>query len=145
MEERTAIFMDLTGGPELVSWFGVAPSFHDAEILEICLRRSDPSLIRIHTWQATGVTDKDGRMKLDKHVVVDFMLRGVVDLNLDGFNHQNVINGLQIGKETRNLWGEMTPLVKVSLDGCFGVDGWITACEVEIAMDTQNVPVKNDD
>jgi hypothetical protein len=49
-----------------------------------------------------------------------------VGLNLSGFNHQNVIFGLQIEKTSESF--------RLTLDGCHGVSGTIEAKEVSILL-----------
>jgi hypothetical protein len=90
-----AIFLDLPGGREFADWFGRVPSFHDAEIVDLHLRRSAPSIIRIHTWHVTP------SFETDKHAVVTFAFDEVVDIELEGFNRQNVISGLVLRRGTR--------------------------------------------
>ncbi|ARQ58088.1 MULTISPECIES: Imm50 family immunity protein [Rhizobium] len=84
----------IAGGPELLAWFGQKPTFHDAEILSLSLNRTGVSELTIHGWIATDGVDQDGYCILDKHAVVTFAFEDIMDLQLDGFSHQNVINGL---------------------------------------------------
>jgi hypothetical protein len=41
----------------MLAWFGHAPSFHDAEIVNITLNRRRPSHLKIHYW----VVEEDGQ------------------------------------------------------------------------------------
>src|SRR4051812_19046055 len=92
--ESAAIYREAPGGADLLSWFGQTPTFHDAEILDLHLRRDLPSLLRVHCWINTGRIDEDRYFILDKHAIVTFALEGVMDLRLEGFSAQNVIGGL---------------------------------------------------
>ena len=95
-DEAASLFSALPGGAELVGWFGYAPSFHDAEILDLHLDRSGVSLLRIHTWRMTRDLDEKRYFILDKHIVVTFSLEKITALKLEGFSGQNVIYGLTL-------------------------------------------------
>ncbi|MBY5817414.1 hypothetical protein HFN60_17470 [Rhizobium leguminosarum] len=84
----------IPGGPELLAWFGQKPTFHDAEILSLALNRTGISELKIRGWIGTDAVDQDGYRVLDKHAVVTFTFEDIMDLQLDGFSRQNVINGL---------------------------------------------------
>jgi hypothetical protein len=88
------IYDNVSGGPELLTWFGEEPTFHDAEVISLSLSRTGPSELKIHGWIATDDVDPNGYIVLDKHAIVTFSLEGVMDLQLDGFSGQNVVGGL---------------------------------------------------
>ena len=46
-EKNTAIYNEVTGGAELLRCFGGEPSFHDAEILGLDLRRKGKTILRL--------------------------------------------------------------------------------------------------
>jgi hypothetical protein len=141
-ENDTAIYDEVPDGPELVSWFGQEPSFHDAEILSLCLRRKGRSVLRLHGWIMTGATGPDGHCVLDRHAVVTFTLDGVMDLQLDGFSTQNVIGGLILRRAPhrpeRGDYLALKPLpqdVEIELEPCYGLDGFIRARSVSITFE----------
>ena len=117
---------ELGGARELCNWFGYWPDFHDAEVVSISLNRSGVSRVSIYTWEMTDKTDKDGYYVQAKHVLVDFSLESIVDLNLNGFSHQNVIAGLTI-ENTKNGY-------RFTLDPCYGVSGVIEAAKASIRL-----------
>jgi hypothetical protein len=93
----------IAGADELVTVFGGWPSFHDAEVLWIRLDRQSygrshgPTIeALIHAFEMTSEIDDDGHYGLRNHVLVHFRFAGVGELQLDGFNHQNVIMELAI-------------------------------------------------
>jgi hypothetical protein len=90
------------------------------------LHHTGSSSLILHTWEMTKEVDKSGYYVLAKHVVVEFVMKDVVGLNLSGFNHQNVIFGLQIEKTSEGF--------RLTLDGCHGVSGTIEAKEVSILL-----------
>ena len=136
------IYDAVPGGAELLRWFGQTPSFHDAEILDIHLRRSGRSILRLHGWINTGKVGPDRAYVLDRHAVVTFELAGVMDLQLDGFSAQNVIGGLTLrrapGRPERHGYLALAPLptdVEIELEPCYGLDGRIRARSVSITFE----------
>ena len=111
--------IDIHGASELRDWFGYWPSFHDAEIISLHLNRRGSSSLRVHTWEMTKEVDEKGHYVLAKHVVVEFILETVSGLSLNGFNHQNVIFGLEVEKIDSGF--------RLTLDNCYGLAGSIEA------------------
>jgi hypothetical protein len=113
-----------------LDWFdGRAPSFHDAEVLEMHLERSGPRcVLKLHAFRMTSEIDARGYYVLDKHVIVTFTLEGVSGLELYDFNHQNALYGLT-----------MTHLdeggLRFELEPAYGLSGHIDATEVRIAFE----------
>jgi hypothetical protein len=97
----------IDGSNKLVAVFGNWPSFHDAEVLWIKLDRHPvPGHIGptfdavIHAFEMTSEVNSQGCYVLRNHVLVHLRFRDVVGLQLDGFNFQNVLCGLDISKLT---------------------------------------------
>lgn len=86
------------GDTDLIAWFdGQVPSFHDAEVLELALDRVQSRCrVKIHAFRMTSETDTEGYFKCVKHVIVTFEFAHVCALELEGFNHQNAIYGLEL-------------------------------------------------
>ena len=83
--------------------FGSWPSFHDFEILSICLdRRGVGMSIRILTWPDRGEAYYEVVLRFD----------GIEDLVLEDFNHQNVMFGLDLSRADDRI--------KVEIDSVFG-------------------------
>ncbi len=61
-----------------------------------------------------------------KHVVVEFTLEGISELDLDGFSQQNVIFGLDIEKTAAGF--------RITLDPCYGLAGTIAAARVAVRI-----------
>jgi hypothetical protein len=114
------------GARELIAWFGYWPSFHDAEVTSIELVRSGVSRISVHTFEATNELNQKGQYICRKHVIVEFLLGGISSLDLNAFNHQNVISGLVLTQAEQGY--------TLELEGCYGVDGAIAAESVEIKL-----------
>ncbi len=103
------IYDQIPGGQALLDWFGYVPSFHDAEIVGLDLRRTGQSLLRIHYFIAPYVAEHEqgGSYVFERHTVVTFALEDIMDLQLDGFSHQNVIGGLTLRRATRPRPGKL--------------------------------------
>lgn len=52
-DQQASVYTSISGGTELLDWFGRVPSFHDAEIIDLHLKRGDSSKLRIHAWNMT--------------------------------------------------------------------------------------------
>ena len=140
-EQDEAIYHEVSGGAELLRWFGRVPSFHDAEILSFDLRRTGQSALRLHGWIMTDKVGEDGFIVLDRHVIVTFAIEGIMDLRLEGFSAQNVIFGLILRRapdrpERRNyLTLSPSPQdIEIELEPCYGLDGLIRARSVAITF-----------
>jgi hypothetical protein len=117
---------EIPGADAVVAWFGGWPSFHDAEVLELCFLRKGTSYLRLHAWIMTDQLDAKGYYVLDKHAVVTFAFEGVTGLELSGFSGQNVINGLEL---------EVSPdSFLLSFDASYGIGGAIEGIKVSVDL-----------
>lgn len=124
------VISDIPGGPELLQWFaGRLPQFHDAEVLSLVLDRNGASaILKLHAFEMTSDLDARGYFIFTRHVVVGFKLSWIGSMELDGFNHQNVLDSLVI---SRIGDGE----VRLDLEPIYGLGGFIQAREMEITME----------
>jgi hypothetical protein len=120
-------FEHLPGGAELCKWYGGVPSFHDAEIIDFHLHRSAPGRFRVHAWQMTDRVDEAGCYVLEKHLVVTFVLEEVIGLELAGFNHQNVIDGVSIKRNS--------DFYELVFEHCWGLSGSVHARRISIEFE----------
>jgi Asp-tRNA(Asn)/Glu-tRNA(Gln) amidotransferase C subunit len=110
----------------LTGIFGRWPSFHDAEVLRITLDRGEsgsfePSLEAvIHVFEMTSEVDDKGYYLLKNHVAVCFRFREIVNLSLEGFNQQNVLQHLAIDHLSDREQDKVK--FKVVFEGIFGVE-----------------------
>ncbi|MEE7476671.1 hypothetical protein [Methylobacterium hispanicum] len=140
-EQDEAIYRKVPGGAELLRWFGRVPSFHDAEILSLDLRRKGQSTLRLHGWITTDKVGEGGFLVLERKAIVSFALDGIMDLQLDGFSKQNVIGGLILrrapDRPERRGYLALDPLpgdIEIELEPCYGLDGLIRARSVSITF-----------
>jgi hypothetical protein len=148
MNETETIYADVPGGPALIAWFGQVPNFHDAEIVSLSLRRRATSSLSIHAWNRTREVDARGYLVLNKHAVVTFTLEDILDIQLGGFSHQNVIADLLLRRALERperrpfYWLDPLPSdFEIELEPCFGLDGIIRCRKVSVTF----VPGKPDD
>ncbi|HEY9715969.1 MAG TPA: Imm50 family immunity protein [Trichormus sp.] len=117
---------NLPGAIEVINWFGYMPSFHDAEVIEICLRRDADSSIAVHCWHTSNELDEHGNFVQIKDAVVTFILTEVSDLALNEFNQQNVIFSLDVTSVDDGFVLEM--------QGSYGVAGTISAKSISVRL-----------
>jgi len=116
----------IPGYSEVVAWFGLWPSFHDAEIVDIHLKRAAASYVRILAWITSTETDSEGYFLREKFATIVIAFDGLRDIHLGGFSSQNVIAGLDL---------EVTETgAKLTLHPCFGVSGTIEAETVRLEV-----------
>ncbi len=119
----------IAGAQQLHDWFGYWPDFHDGEIIDLHLNRTNPSLLRIHIWEMTSDVDKVGYYVSTKNLVVEFVIDISGDddcLELYGFSHQNVISSLTVGKSDTGY--------KLEISQCYGLAGTIKADDISIRL-----------
>src|SRR5688572_22897955 len=87
----------------LTSIFGCRPSFHDAEVVWLRFDRNATPLgdgptveALIHVFKITNEVSAEGNYVLQDHVLVHLRFARVMELKVDGFNHQNALFGLSI-------------------------------------------------
>lgn len=114
------------GAKDLHNWFGYWPNFHDADLIRLDIDRSGAVMMVLHTWEMTKEVDAKGFFVLVKHVVVEFVLKGIVALSLDGFAHENTLMGLAIERVDRGYL--------MTLDDCYGITGTIEATSISIRL-----------
>src|SRR6478735_208635 len=141
MIESANIFETVPGGRELLDWFGRAPSFHDAEIMRLDLRRRAPSTLSLHFWNVRRELDEQGAYILDRHAVISFVMDELLDLQIDGFSHQNVIFGLMLRRAApradRRPFYALDPSdddYEIKLEPCYGLSGLIRCRKLIISL-----------
>jgi hypothetical protein len=133
------IYQGISGGPDLIAWFGRVPSFHDAEIVNLNLVRRATSSLSVHAWNMTQEIDSRGYFILDRHAVVAFTFDEIIDLQLDSFNHQNVVGELSIrraaDRQDRRTPDHFSPLpddYDLEIVPCYGLHGFIRCRNISI-------------
>jgi hypothetical protein len=117
----------IPGAEQLVAWFGSWPSFHDAEIVELSLRREDKSWLRLDASRMTNQVDSAGSFVTDRRALISFWFEGVTDLELADFSAQNVIAALTCEENGNGF--------RVTIAPCFGIAGYIQAKQVSVSFE----------
>lgn len=93
------------GFEQVVAHLGMWPSFHDAEVLKLVLDRThaatadglSPVLdLHLRGWVMTSEVTEQGFYKLHGEAVFHLRFEGVTDLQIEGFNDQNVLSSLNL-------------------------------------------------
>ena len=129
-DQKASVYRLIAGGQELLDWFGGVPSFHDAEIIDLHLKRQGNSTLRMHTWNMTSKV-RNGYFVLEKHAIVQFSVAQIHSLELDEFNHQNVIDGLVLSHVD---FGGKSKVFELLLEPSYGLAGSICAEEVSVSF-----------
>jgi hypothetical protein len=127
MEEPPSAVSRIKNVEAVTTYFGLWPSFHDAEVLRVELSRatSIPTLaLDLYAFQMLPEVDEAGFYKIRNRCIVSFLCREVTDVELEGFNDQNVIFGLVIGLKEERLDVELCP--------CYGIYARFTCKEMEV-------------
>jgi len=100
--------------------------------IDIELHRLGSSFLRVHTWRVLKEIDNRGYYKSDRHAIVSVVISEIFDIELLGFNKQNVVSGIVFEKTDDG--------VKMTLGGCFGVEGYIVAEHFAFEIETGTPP-----
>lgn len=103
----------IAGYELILAHFGMWPSFHDSEVHRIVLdRTSAPTLeLTLRGWVS-------GPESLQEHdAIVRFLFEDVFDVQLEGFNSQNVLSSLNLSL-TQNA-ERQGDVLEVELEHCY--------------------------
>jgi hypothetical protein len=114
----------IDGAKEFVAWFGRWPQFHDSEIVHLHLNRMASSSLLLYAFDGTPEVDEKGFYRLVNHVLVDFQMEEITELELEGFSIQNVLQGLSVEQN------ENGTLIKIH--PCFGMSGSILSKRIAL-------------
>ena len=118
---------DLAGAQKLIDWFGCWPSFHDAEVISIELNREGVSKLRVHFFSTRNRTNDRGYYITENHAIVSFILEDIAQLELNGFNHQNVLSSISVNPVDTQY--------EIILGDCYGVSGRILASKLSFELE----------
>ncbi len=114
----------IAGTEAVIDALGHWPTFHDAEVIKFSIERALPVevgntlaklVVHVRRYTTTGEGTAQHQQVLTKGVLVHFVFRGVCELELSDFNHQNVINAILVSQpgggdsplfiEVESIWG----------------------------------------
>ena len=93
------VLADIVGRELLIDHLGSWPTFHDYEVISIVLERAPWLVTATCDMRATFyVFDLDKRPEDPerRQALAELLFKGIDDLQVEGFNHQNPITGLSI-------------------------------------------------
>lgn len=138
-QSTMSIVSQIPGGHQLIEWFHGQLEFGDAEVVELRLVRSEPSILRI--WQRASDRGRYGGPPF-KAMIASFMMRDVLEVAIQGFSHQNVISGVKIinappmqAHPSLIGIGLSLPDHEIELEPCAGAFGIIRATIETIVME----------
>ncbi len=124
--------LDFPGAKDIINWFGYWPRFHDSEVISISLERPGSCRVVVHAFEITRDIDARGKYVLAKHAVVTFVLeeftmdRGITNVRIECFNHQNVLNGILVSRTQDGY--------ELMLEGVYGLDAKIAAARIRAEL-----------
>jgi hypothetical protein len=120
------------GAEAIAAFFGMWPSFHDAEIISFHLNRRATSNIRVHAW--TVREDERGLWVVDREATIRFDFAGISNLQLEGedADGQNVVDGIAIDLSPGGYRLQMEP--------CYGLFGEIVANQLSVRIESEGPP-----
>jgi hypothetical protein len=127
----------IAGVERVVEALGYWPSFHDAEVITFSAERALPfkagattARIAVHVreYQASGQGTANYQQELCKSVLIHFTFLQAEEIQIDGFNHQNVINSLTVHESP----AEGLPALEVNIESIWGFGGTLRCASVAI-------------
>lgn len=111
----------------LIDHFGQWPDFHDAEVHSLTLHRPAqttadkliPTLeLKLRCWILKDDVAATGFYTLHGDTIVHFLFEGIFDLQMEGFNNQNVLSSMNLHVVSdKNKEGGS--VLKVELEHCY--------------------------
>jgi len=131
----------IEGSKKLIDIFSYWPSFHDAEVFDLCLWRGDvepeagryvfPVLtVKLHIWEMTNEVSTEGFFTSRYHTLSTLRFHDIDEFRMEGFNHQNAILGLLIVREERPQGP--SPVFSVRFDPAHGMGASFCCSRVEV-------------
>jgi Immunity protein 50 len=121
------------GREKIVAAFGKWPTFHDSEVVSIFLERdagkeNTPAqmFVKLHAFRIEVGPDDPER----NNSLVTFLFKGLEQLKLMDFNHQNAINGIAI--DTLTSEELQRQVFKVTFQQGFGLYCEFHCDEIEV-------------
>jgi hypothetical protein len=121
------LIRSIPGADAFFAWFGRWPDFHDTEVVRISLDRTNKSLLEIHVFSTTSEVNAKGHFVTEKHAKLRLILTEITNCDLTGFNHQNVIDDLDLSQTDEGYQLTLFPI--------YGVGGSISAKSVTVEFE----------
>ena len=118
-QDNERLVSELAGAENVRQWFGEWPSFHDAEVISVCLARKGQSRVLLYPYYP------------EKPATVEFILEDITDVELSDFSAENVISNLGIEHAIDQNGDSVFRLV---LSPCYGIAGRIDALALRVEI-----------
>jgi hypothetical protein len=127
----------IEGFEKVLAVLGFWPSFHDAEIISFALSRALPLevgvsvaklTVHVRQYAEVGAGTAEYELAIVKSVLVNFIFKGVSDLSLSEFNHQNVINSITFTDVKLNG----APVISIDIESIWGLGGSLQCSSVAV-------------
>lgn len=116
----------ISGHEKVTGHYGWWPTFHDAEILEIQLTRDGPACrIKLFVYDMYRAPNTREWVETEKYANILFQFNDVVDIDLKGFNEQNVLSRIDFNKVANDI-------IEIRLPSIYGLNGSIRCKKVEV-------------
>jgi hypothetical protein len=95
----------ISGTDQVVESLGYWPSFHDAEVISFSAERALPFnhnetvarlAVHVRQYKTVGAGTSNYEQVLYKSVLIKFSFKGACELDICDFNHQNVIDAINV-------------------------------------------------
>lgn len=123
---EVSLFSQLSGGQDVIDWFGRIPRFHDAEILEIELKSGTPSFLRLHAWNMTDRVGENGYFVTERHAVIKIEIAKVLGIHLSEFHVKGIVFGFEISGTLQRT--------ELSWTSSYGAEGEIVGEGVSLSV-----------
>jgi len=127
----------IAGTEKLAAILGEWPSFHDAEVISFSLERGLPFrkgytsarlVVNIRRFALEYSDSIHYEQALKRNVLVKFAFSGICEMEIAEWNHQNVINSIEVTSDETRRTGRL----KVEIESIFGFGGTFLCAAIEV-------------
>jgi Immunity protein 50 len=131
---------EILGSEKVIAALGYWPKFHDAEIILFSVARALPLKrgdtvghlnLNVRQYISVGEGTAQYEQVLSKNVLIRFRFNEIRDVEISGFNHQNVIDSITFSRIQIN---DQTSIV-VAIESIFGLGGSLCCSSVVVEVD----------
>jgi Immunity protein 50 len=136
----------IVGSDSVISLLGYWPSFHDAEVISFFAERAAEVTknstvaklcVHVRTYVSHAAGTAQYKQILKSSVLVNFIFQGARTFELSDFNHQNVINAIEVTETSENG----SPALIVEIESIWGFGGTLVCDGILVsAVSLSGVP-----
>jgi Immunity protein 50 len=130
----------ILGAEKVIAALGYWPKFHDAEIILFSAARALPFKtgdtmghlnLNVRQYISVGEGTAQYEQILSKSVLIRFIFNEIRDIEISGFNHQNVIDSITFSRIQINDRANIV----VEIESIFGLGGSLCCSAVAVEVD----------